>query len=62
VLGDVYDSVKGKPQILDVLLVHISIKHNSIEVASLEKARIHLLRHAHMEVGGVDLDVNDIPF
>ncbi len=54
--------MKGKPQILDVQLVHINIKHISMEVASLEKARIHLLKRAHMEVGGVDLDVNDIPF
>jgi hypothetical protein len=33
-----------------------------MEVASLEKARFHLLRRAHMEVWGANLDVNDIPF
>lgn len=33
-----------------------------MEVAFLEKVKIQLLRCAHIEVGGVDLDVNDIPF
>jgi hypothetical protein len=33
-----------------------------MEVASLEKARFYLLRRAHMEVGGANLDENDIPF
>lgn len=33
-----------------------------MQVASLEKSRFHLFRHAHMEFGGSNLDVNDIPF
>jgi len=61
VLGNVWDYVKGKPQVPYVWPIFTDIRFMCMEVAYLEKVGFHLPRCAQAKAKGGNSNANDIP-